>query len=322
MGWFWGDSNNDDPTKKLDPELRQYLEQVTPAKYTPTATVQPSVESSKVAESEKHVHSTSSTPETAEPSNPPVPSASLFPDGRYAHLWKGYKPLHELEGSELRSAERAIDQYKQRKDTVHLAALENCSLEHEALTFCFQRGDIWNMTRARATMCADENRTFSRCYTTQAKFLQALGYAASFDWDQDKEERIQMHADKLYHQMLDFERRVEEARAAGVEPPPITSLFNPDAKPIRQESEQNAQGEFIIPGGEQLPPGVKPSKPLEKLSPHERELEIRSIKKQIEQQKIYVEEAAPFVKSHEEARMKRQEKAIRWFGESIGKWIT
>ncbi|OXV08714.1 hypothetical protein Egran_03523 [Elaphomyces granulatus] len=322
MGWFWGDSNNDDPTKKLDPELRQYLEQVTPAKYTPTTTVQPSVESPKVAESKTHVPSTSSTPETAEASSPPVPSASLFPDGRYAYLWKGYKPLHELEGSELRTAERAIDKFKQRKDTVHLAALENCSLEHEALTFCFQRGDFWNMTRARATMCADENRTFSRCYTTQAKFLQALGYAASFDWDQDKEERIQMHADKLYHQMLDFERRVEEARAAGIEPPPITSLFNPDAKPIRQESEQNTQGEFIIPGGEQLPPGVKPSKPLEKLSPHERELEIRSIKKQIEQQKIYVDEAAPFMKSHEGARVKRQERAIRWFGETIGKWIT
>jgi hypothetical protein len=168
MGWFWGNSNNDDPTKKLDPELRQYLEQVTPAKYTPTATVQPSVEPSKVTESKTHVPSTSSTPETAEPSSPPVPSASLFPDGRYAYLWKGYKPLHELEGSELRSAERAIDKYKQQRDTVHLAALENCSLEHEALTFCFQRGDFWNMTRARATMCADENRTFSRCYTTQA----------------------------------------------------------------------------------------------------------------------------------------------------------
>ena len=168
MGWFWGDSNNDDPTKKLDPELRQYLEQVTPAKYTPTTTVQPSVESSKVAESKTHVPSTSSTPETAEASSPPVPSASLFPDGRYAYLWKGYKPLHELEGSELRTAERAIDKFKQRKDTVHLAALENCSLEHEALTFCFQRGDFWNMTRARATMCANENRTFSRCYTTQA----------------------------------------------------------------------------------------------------------------------------------------------------------
>lgn len=154
------------------------------------------------------------------------------------------------------------------------------------------------------------------------KFLQALGYAASFDWDEEREERIQMHADKLYHQMLDFERRVEEARAAGVEPPPITSLFNPDAKLIPQNDSNTRPGELVIPGGEQLPPGSKPSKPLEELTPHERELEIRSIKAEMEQQKRYAEEASPYLKKQEEARLKRQEKAIKWFGETIGKWIT
>ena len=131
-----------------------------------------------------------------------------------------------------------------------------------------------------------------------------------------------MHADKLYHQMLDYERRVEEARAAGVEPPPITSLFSPDAKPIPHNNSNTRPGEVIIPGDEQLPPGYTPSKPLEELTPHERELEIRSIKAEIEQQKLYVDEASPFLKKQEETREKRREKMISWFGETVGRWIT
>jgi hypothetical protein len=153
------------------------------------------------------------------------------------------------------------------------------------------------------------------------KFLQALGYAASFDWDEEKEERIQMHADKLYHQMLDYEKRVAECRAAGQEPPPLRSLFNPQAKP-QQLNSNDTSGSLEVPGVEQIPPGFKPSKPLEQLTPHERELEIRAHNAQIEQQKMYVQEASPFMKTHEDARSKRREKAVSWFGETIGKWVT
>jgi hypothetical protein len=115
-----------------------------------------------------------------------------------------------------------------------------------------------------------------------------------------------MHADKLYHQMLDYEKRVEEAKAAGMEPPPLTSLFQPDQ-----------------PAGDApLPAGFKPSKPLAKLTPHERELEIRAHQAQLDQQKIYMQEASPFMKSQEEARNKRREKASSWFGDTIGKWVS
>ena len=148
------------------------------------------------------------------------------------------------------------------------------------------------------------------------KFLQALGYASSFESDDDREERIQMHADKLYHQMLDYEQRVADARAAGQEPPPITSLFNPDAKPVP------LSGENVVPGGISLPEGYTPSKPMEELSPHERELEIRSIQAEIEQKKRYADEASPYMNLQQEARIKRQERAKSWFGETIGKWIT
>lgn len=130
-----------------------------------------------------------------------------------------------------------------------------------------------------------------------------------------------MHADKLYHQMLDYEKQVEEAKAAGREPPPLTSLFNPEAKPQPVKS-IDGPNELEIPGGENIPPGFKPSKPLSQLTPHERELEIRAHNAQLEQQKLYLQEASPFMKTQEEARQKRRDKAVSWFGETIGKWVT
>jgi hypothetical protein len=116
--------------------------------------------------------------------------------------------------------------------------------------------------------------------------------------------------------MLDYENRVAEARAAGQEPPPITSLFNPDAKPVSPSDQK------VIPGVEQLPEGIKLPEKLDKLSPHERELEIQSMKAELEQKKVYSEEAAPFIKAQQEAQAKRQQKAKSWFGETIGKYIT
>lgn len=167
MGWLWGDSNKDDPVKKLDPELRDFLEHETPSKYIPTTQV-PSVSEPKTqpaAASERITHP--STADAQDPSKPSVPAASLFPDGRYAHLWKTYKPPNEAENNS-RGVERVIEQYKQRKDTVHRAAMENCALEQEALTYCFQTGDLTQRLKSRMTMCAEENRKFSRCFTTQA----------------------------------------------------------------------------------------------------------------------------------------------------------
>ena len=130
-----------------------------------------------------------------------------------------------------------------------------------------------------------------------------------------------MHADKLFHQMLDFEKRVEEAKAAGIDPPPITSLFKPEAK-SHVEKPEGKSGPLEIAGDETIPAGFKPSKDLEKLTPHERELEIQVHKANMAQHDVYVEKAAPFMKSQEDARMKRREKATGWFGETVGRWFT
>ncbi|KAJ5574376.1 uncharacterized protein N7459_008803 [Penicillium hispanicum] len=314
MGWFWGDSKID-PVKKLDPSLQEYLKQEAPDKYVPAPDV-------------KHPASTptpsSESKESADPSKPQVPAASLFQDGRYAELWKTYKPPAVVdESSGVRGAERVIEKFKERGNSVQRAAMENCALEHEALTYCFQTGNWKKQLESRLTMCAAENGTFSRCFLTQSKFLQALGYAGSFEMDAEKEERIQMHADKLYHQMLDYEKRVEEAKAAGKEPPPLTSLFHPE-NTAKAPAVTGDKPQFTveIPGGESIPAGFKPSKPLNKLTPHERELEIRAHNAQLEQQKVYLQEASPFMKTQDDAREKRREKAVSWFGETIGRWMS
>lgn len=162
MGWLWGDLNKDDPVKKLSPELKEFLEKETPAKYVPTEPAQPTQKPS-----EKTVDAYDQAA-PSDSSKPLVPSASLFPDGRYAHLWKTYKPLEEVEGNPMTGAQRVVEKFKERKDAVHQAAMENCALEHEALTNCFQTGDLQQRVWSRITMCSEANSTFSRCFTTQA----------------------------------------------------------------------------------------------------------------------------------------------------------
>lgn len=130
-----------------------------------------------------------------------------------------------------------------------------------------------------------------------------------------------MHADKLYHQMLDYEKQVESAQAAGLEPPPLTSLFKPEAPPRVEKPSRKAEA-VEIPGGEKIPAGFKPSKDLEKLTPHERELEIRVHQAHLDQQNLYAETASPFMKGQEDARQKRREKASSWFGETLGRWFS
>lgn len=168
MGWFWGDSSKDgDPTKKLDPGLQQYLEKQAPSKYSPTSSVSDSQPSQSPPDA-KPQPSTPTEGDTPPATEPTAPAESLFPDGRYAYLWKTYQSLENLEGPRVTPAEKVVDQFKKRKDVLNRAALENCADEHYDLTTCFQSGDLKNKVRARMTMCREENQKFSRCYTMQA----------------------------------------------------------------------------------------------------------------------------------------------------------
>lgn len=179
MGWFWGNSTrkskesesvNGDPLKNLDPALREFLDKESPVRYTSTSTTTTRPASAATANEEKAT--TKYTDQLAKPEKNKtpengVPPQSLFPDGRYAHLWRTYTPLTEVEAATKSEQEKLLDMidgYKERKAQIGRAALENCSLEHLAVSDCFRYGG-W---KSRMTMCRAENREFEKCYTMQA----------------------------------------------------------------------------------------------------------------------------------------------------------
>lgn len=167
MGWFWGNSNNKgDPTKQLDPSLKDYLEKEAPAKYEPTTATAPPARAPSYREQLKQV-SASQVQEAPDEDKPQVPAASHFQDGRYAHLWKNYQPLEALEGPSETPAEKVLDHVKKRKNVLNEAALENCAEEHLALATCFKTGDFTDRIKAHMTLCQLENSRFARCYTMQ-----------------------------------------------------------------------------------------------------------------------------------------------------------
>lgn len=155
MGWFWGDSKKD-PVKELDSGLRDYLTQEAPDKYVPAPDLQQPA-------------STPDAKEPTDPSKPAVPAASLYQDGRYADLWKTYKsPSLVDENTGVRGAERVVEKFKERGATVQNAAMENCALELETLTYCFKTGNWRQQLEARVTLCSKENSAWARCFTTQS----------------------------------------------------------------------------------------------------------------------------------------------------------
>lgn len=180
-GWFGGSSSSDesDPLGKLDPKLREFLARESPVKYTtqqeqeqqqqqqqakqaPTVAPVPrttATEASKQQQTQKDEQQTDG--------KPVVPSASLYQDGRYAHLWKNYRPQYEIENETKTDHEKLMDVlegFKERKAMIGKAALENCAEEQLDWSNCMKYGS-W---ADRATMCRDTVRKFERCYNMQS----------------------------------------------------------------------------------------------------------------------------------------------------------
>ena len=164
MGWFWGKSDspkstNNDPLRDLDPSLRDFLSKESPVKYTPAP---PPPAPAPPPE-------TTTTTNSPQPSTtiPAVPPESLYPDGRYAHLWTTYKPLSVIEAESKSDQEKLLDVlegYKERKAQIGRAAVENCVEEQMVVNDCYEKGQ-W---KDRLTMCRRENRAFERCYIMQS----------------------------------------------------------------------------------------------------------------------------------------------------------
>ncbi|KAK8064886.1 hypothetical protein PG994_007524 [Apiospora phragmitis] len=218
MGWWdslWP-SKNEDPLHKLDPKLREYLERESPVKYG-SQEQQARDTGAASAKRPSYVDSAvppSSAQSTEEQAKPTIPKESEFQDGRYAHLWKTYRPLAEI-GAETKSDQEKImdvlQGYKERKAQIGRAALENCALEQVDWRECMNNPS-WS---ERMTMCRTQVRKFEKCYNTQTRLLKALGYLSTLDRSPEVEEDIQMHADTLYHRLQAQEAEIEAARAEG-----------------------------------------------------------------------------------------------------------
>jgi hypothetical protein len=243
---FWKKTDDLD----LEPSLRKYLEEQAPRTYRTTSSQSPDPSQAPSSPSQTSANEDSyrsllgldqhNSPELqdrqlkeqqqngstlSEDTSSPVPSASLFPDGRYAHLWKTYKPPSELAISGKSDQEKLLDVvggYKERQTQVSRAALENCADMQHLLSECFRTGG-W---KSRMSMCRQENQALSRCIMMQGKLLRALGYLSLYERSEAQSEAIQMHADKLYGEMLQRERIAKEAKERGLQEPVFKPLLS------------------------------------------------------------------------------------------------
>ncbi|PVH84715.1 hypothetical protein DL98DRAFT_410542 [Cadophora sp. DSE1049] len=341
MGWFWGSSSSDgddksnDPLRNLDPSLRDFLKKESPVKYDASNPPAPSQPHSPVTSSPQPTERLPSKPPTTSPSpessnassEPKVPPQSLYKDGRYAHLWKTYQSQHDIESSNKSDQEKiddVLEGYKYRKAEIGRAALENCALEQWEVNDCFRNGG-W---ASRLTMCRKENRELERCYTMQGKFLKALGYLSTFDRPPEVDEQIQMHADTLYHRMLDQEAAIEAAKASGKPIPEFPPLLS---SPFPSSSKSPSKTSSTPPGAahanldenklkpSDLPPKVQAAfkKRLDGLNDEEREVEERAIKAEIQAGEQVAQSLGSIYERQAEEKRVRKEQGKETIGDRI-----
>ncbi|KAK4240980.1 hypothetical protein C8A03DRAFT_30949 [Achaetomium macrosporum] len=281
-GWFGSDNSGSDPLRRLDPKLREFLEKESPVKYNTTAQpTQPQSQTSSQPQQKQASKSPSDTQQqpAQQTQNPPVPPESLFQDGRYAHLWKTYRPLAAIEAETKSDSEKlsdVLEAYKERRAQIGRAALENCAEEQFTWATCMKSGS-WT---ARMTLCRDEVHKFERCYSAQSRLLKALGYLSVHGRDARVDEDIQMRADELYHRMLDQEREIEKAKAEGREAPAFRPLLEgqkavvPAAAPAAA-APAAAAVDVLEPSAATV---AAWKEKLEKLPPEEREAEEQALR--------------------------------------------
>lgn len=130
--------------------------------------------------------------------------------------------------------------------------------------------------------------------------------------DETQNERIQMHADKLYHRMIAYEEACDEARANDQPSPPPFSVFDPEKKRVPLESLNLSEAERHIFKGHDF----------ERKSPQEQELQIMARRGDQRLAAKHRDEVFEWVTEKNENRNKRQERVIGVLGETVGRWIV
>ncbi|KAK3937191.1 hypothetical protein QBC46DRAFT_320148 [Diplogelasinospora grovesii] len=296
MGWFDGwfgsssSSSDTDPLRKLDPKLREFLEKESPVKYSQqqqqaAQEQQQQTHRQQLQLQQQEQQTQQQQQQQSQTDASVVPRESLFQDGRYAHLWKSYRPLAAVEAETKNDHEKLMDVlegFKERKAEIGRAALENCAEEQLDWNNCMKSGD-WT---SRMTMCRTEVKKFERCYMTQSRLLKALGYLQSYDRPPEVDEDIQMRADTIYHRMLQQEEEIAKAKAEGRPIPSFPPLITTNTTKTQQSATSpmptksttdTSSGAAAIPQPDQATLDAWKEK-LEKLPEEERAAEEQALR--------------------------------------------
>ncbi|KAK7544447.1 uncharacterized protein J3D65DRAFT_545226 [Phyllosticta citribraziliensis] len=309
MGWFSGSS--DDPSKNLDPQLKDFLDkELSHFRAGPPAVAKPPPKAPEL------------TPQTAESQ---VPRESLYQDGRFAHLWKTYTPITEVEARFSTEREQMSEMSATLKDQVSAvkkAAMENCSMEDQAISDCYKSGTWMD----RMMMCRKENKAFNRCWTMQTQFLKALGYLGVAGRDPETEEKVQMHADRLFHQMLEQERLIKEAKAKGEQPPEFESVLSRENVAATKEAAdtkaralnadaQRQHAAIAMPISESLKADIQAR--LKNRVGLDRELEFRAIQAEVAQRQEIANNSVALIEKGKANMLARREAGQETLGDRV-----
>jgi hypothetical protein len=319
MVWPFGPSSGttSDAPKKLDRDLQDFVDRES-AK--PSGDLKSRPLPSPPQQNSPQTDSQKAEPTTAGKSKPAPTPQSLFQDGRYAHLWGTYRsPAERDSRSENEKLKDMAEDIEWRSREGVKAAKVNCALEAVAESDCFQNGSFFQ----RATMCREETQAYDRCMEMQTKFLKALGYLAAPGRSKLDEERIQMHADSLYHQMLDHEHAVRQAKEQGLPPPkfqPVMSRENlakflgnqlPETVQLAERARKTAQDDKVP---DNVPAEYRKKiqktldahrKNMENMTPDERSLEEAALLSNMSEHGKMVEE---YTKALDEQKRQRQQR--------------
>jgi hypothetical protein len=217
---------------------------------------------------------------------------------------------------------------EQRSAVLERTAKENCALEEQAEQDCFTQGG-WSFDRLR--QCHNETRALERCTQLQTKFLRTLGYLSVPGRSMEEEERIQMHADSLYQQMLQHEEAIRQAKEQGLPPPefkPVMSRENM-AKVLGISSQKPVDLE-----AEAIKAGVDPQKLAEMkenarkklndkwkhLSAEERAAEEASLLSKMQERQGMLRDYYSLKKETSDARQKRQDEGKQTVADRLYDW--
>jgi hypothetical protein len=156
------------------------------------------------------------------------------------------------------------------------------------------------------------------CLIRSQKFLKALGYLSTFDRPPELDEKIQMHADTLYHRMLDQDKAIEAAKAEGRPVPAFPPLLSSNSK-----TSTLAGGQLPIEDNKLQPSDLPESvqaglkKRLEGLNDEEREVEERAIKAEIRAGEQVAERLGAIYEKQAEERRIRKEQGRETIGDKV-----